>query len=421
MSKKPWTIRIADRLNSMSLLWTPPAPGGEPELSRQAQRDQFAFIKKNVARSELVVADQVADYVFTISPKDYWADADLDCCVPPFPSTWVEWRWPMRINIDGHVKNDATPARAFGALVLCDEISETLTPLSDVELYEVGRQLCWQLESQFGKDANLDPQLANFKAALKKVKGDYEKLPADFKMIATEARMYSDCCDARSWRPLFNQPKKGNDELRNGHVLDASIPGVRWKISAHGLIEHKDGRASVWPMFVTAFLNSEGCLAGNHLKVASLTTGLQLEEGSGLAAYRKHLDLLEIGNTVYRVTLLAISMMHCKNVVYRTSTPPEALSKRYQRRTGQQLRSQRIIHVPQIAHLFDQQGRVRLGAEEREVALHKVRAHFKTYTETKPLFGSVVGKYFWASHLRGKGSELTQHTYEVGMPELPQL
>ena len=33
--------------------------------------------------------------------------------------------------------------------------------------------------------------------------------------------------------------------------------------------------------------------------------------------------------------------------------------------------------------------------------IHLCMGHFKTYTEQNPLFGKIVGKYFWNPHLRG--------------------
>lgn len=32
---------------------------------------------------------------------------------------------------------------------------------------------------------------------------------------------------------------------------------------------------------------------------------------------------------------------------------------------------------------------------------HICRGHFKTYTEEKPLFGSITGTYWWANQVRG--------------------
>src|SRR5215471_6370956 len=124
--KQPWTVRIADRLDSMQLYRAAPAPGGDPELSWQQQQQWFEIIKGGVAQSELVVADQVSDYVFTISSKEYWSDDDLDCCIPPFPQTWIEWRTPSRVNSEGVVTANQSPLRAFGALILAAEVSEKI-------------------------------------------------------------------------------------------------------------------------------------------------------------------------------------------------------------------------------------------------------------------------------------------------------
>jgi hypothetical protein len=46
-------------------------------------------------------------------------------------------------------------------------------------------------------------------------------------------------------------------------------------------------------------------------------------------------------------------------------------------------------------------------------AFHICRGHFKTYTESAPLFGRHVGAYLWPQHLRGKGPSVISKDYSV--------
>ena len=36
------------------------------------------------------------------------------------------------------------------------------------------------------------------------------------------------------------------------------------------------------------------------------------------------------------------------------------------------------------------------------IPLHLCRGHIKRYTPEKPLFGKIVGQFFWHPHMRGK-------------------
>ena len=44
------------------------------------------------------------------------------------------------------------------------------------------------------------------------------------------------------------------------------------------------------------------------------------------------------------------------------------------------------------------------------VACRLVRRHLKTYTADAPLFGRIVGRYWWQAHMAGHGTAKAQET-----------
>jgi len=51
-------------------------------------------------------------------------------------------------------------------------------------------------------------------------------------------------------------------------------------------------------------------------------------------------------------------------------------------------------------------------------ALHLVRGHFKSFSADKPLFGRVVGTFWWESSIRGSLAKgRVEKDYEVNPPQ----
>jgi hypothetical protein len=111
----------------------------------------------------------------------------------------------------------------------------------------------------------------------------------------------------------------------------------------------------------------------------------------------------------FRPALMAIGLMNCKNVALE-------LVKAAPIRKGKKARNQ----IPTLSfHTIklpggntSSQGGV--GVDGKPVAFHKVRGHFKTFTEDAPLLGKVTGTYWWGWQSRGKKSNgIVLKDYEV--------
>lgn len=104
----------------------------------------------------------------------------------------------------------------------------------------------------------------------------------------------------------------------------------------------------------------------------------------------------------YHTALLAISFMHCKNVVLRQQTPPAV------QQTAKQKRQRIQPHQPVTYHVLDIEPMKTIlkteGKSEQvglQRALHICRGHFSTYTEDKKLFGKYAGTFWIPQHVRG--------------------
>lgn len=101
--------------------------------------------------------------------------------------------------------------------------------------------------------------------------------------------------------------------------------------------------------------------------------------------------------------LLAISFMHCKNVVVTENKPDAKLQKARQRRGQKPLVRYRTLNIEPMAKILKREGKSDETGLKK--ALHVCRGHFSTYTTERPLFGKVSGTFWIPSHIRGSGDE----------------
>jgi hypothetical protein len=112
--------------------------------------------------------------------------------------------------------------------------------------------------------------------------------------------------------------------------------------------------------------------------------------------------------------LLAISMLHCKNVELVAHRPDRKLARAHQRRHGQPLTTFKTLRVEPIRRLLEEAGR-QAGTSDLRRQLHIARGHFKDYRQGEGLFGRHRGLYWWEPLVRGNADIGTlRKQYAVG-------
>lgn len=150
------------------------------------------------------------------------------------------------------------------------------------------------------------------------------------------------------------------------------------------------------------------------------------EEGRG-AIFVEPLDpdlvpdeiFLQFGDSLTQLVgpaLLTISFMHCRNVDVRPVDPPAKLSRKAERRRGRPLSRYYVLEIEPMRRVLELEGGA--GTQGLRSALHICRGHFKTYTDTAPLFGKLTGTYWWESFVRGSPEEgLVEKDYRLRLDE----
>lgn len=140
---------------------------------------------------------------------------------------------------------------------------------------------------------------------------------------------------------------------------------------------------------------------------------LELKMAVGEEGYEEMLDDKVLISATWHLcypALYSIGLMNCRNVVTNVSTDKSRSSNRAQRKREPKLEYRTIV-LPQKGHLgVNVPGRGGVSA----AGIHKVRGHFKHYSEEAPLFGKHVGTYWWPWQVRGnKDLGEVVSTYEV--------
>lgn len=104
-----------------------------------------------------------------------------------------------------------------------------------------------------------------------------------------------------------------------------------------------------------------------------------------------------------------LNILTCKNIGTETVLAPDKLNRKRIKQGKQPLFS---YHTLVIKPVGKRQESIPRHLWENRV--HLQRGHFKTYTDEKPLFGHITGRFWWQPHVRGRNKDgVVMKDYEV--------
>lgn len=115
------------------------------------------------------------------------------------------------------------------------------------------------------------------------------------------------------------------------------------------------------------------------------------------------------------VMTLALTFLNTRNVVLEEIQP----QKKVDRKKKKILSPEHSFKIIRITPMRSRKRYASSTEQEDQRAWHKVRGHFKTYTEEHKLFGRWTGTYWWMDTERGTmdAGEI-QHEYEVDLTDV---
>lgn len=97
--------------------------------------------------------------------------------------------------------------------------------------------------------------------------------------------------------------------------------------------------------------------------------------------------------------MLALSFLNCKNVTTTIQEMPKKVQVSRQRKSRLPLAKYYTLNIEPMKRVLRAEGRSEEVGLRR--ALHICRGHFASYSEDKPLFGKVSGRFWVSAHVRG--------------------
>jgi hypothetical protein len=110
--------------------------------------------------------------------------------------------------------------------------------------------------------------------------------------------------------------------------------------------------------------------------------------------------VLSWGQKALTILNLSLLLLSCKNIGTEKNYPPEALNKKRLKHHKQPLFTYHTLVLKPVGK--KQESIPRHLWENR---IHLCRGHFKTYTEDKPLFGHITGRFWWQPSVRGRNRD----------------
>ncbi len=111
------------------------------------------------------------------------------------------------------------------------------------------------------------------------------------------------------------------------------------------------------------------------------------------------------------ITVVTFSLLNCRNVVSIDVEPSPALTRNRLRKGKAPLYRYHELRVTPFKPRRTRNADHPTGGEP--VAIHFVRGHFKEYTAERPLFGRLVGLWWWQPHLAGRAKRIVDKDYRI--------
>jgi len=121
---------------------------------------------------------------------------------------------------------------------------------------------------------------------------------------------------------------------------------------------------------------------------------MQRKYGEAVAGLSQHM----------KVAMLAVSFLHCKNVVIIKNEPKKPKKMRSKRgESSERVPTFHTLDIRPLRDILRKEGQVETTGLKR--AVHICRGHFKDYRAGGGLFGRYKDVFWWDSQVRGGGED----------------
>ncbi|MBA7581659.1 hypothetical protein ES708_23567 [subsurface metagenome] len=324
-------------------------------------------------QAEVILADNVADYLYCETPQESWNLKDFPNIAPPFPVMFIEYSFPRYIVSERYGTFDLNiPVRKVGSLLISRELSE-----SD-----------WNISS-----AELMRRMMKLSPLLEKDPAEQYRCAQEVKRILETTKHYEDTLPEEVKKDLLHCADKAKARL--GEFKEEK--DIRWVTAEYGFRETREGVILAPDAKKLWFVRGDGTF------VPSVGDGIAVfiinEQMAKVATESQQIRAAVSNTSDLFVPLLTLCFMHCKNIIIKTVRPPERLIQVRVKRGKPSPIVYKILEIRPVKHILETEGEVQKAGLKG--ALHICRGHFKDYSIGKGLFGKFHGMYWWDMNIRG--------------------
>ncbi|MHB8383745.1 MAG: hypothetical protein ACYDC3_15560 [Candidatus Binataceae bacterium] len=146
-----------------------------------------------------------------------------------------------------------------------------------------------------------------------------------------------------------------------------------------------------------------------------LQSALEVAPPGALSDYEAYQEAMSrSGWEILQPLMLAISFAHCKNVQIVEGVGRSLRARRHKEVPDDLWR---VLQIDPMRKVIERETAGLGPAEAYQRAMHICRGHFKTYDEENPLFGKLVGTFWWQAHVRGDsrfGTVSKEYNFKAG-------
>lgn len=324
---------------------------------------------ETMRETTVVVADNVAEFFYAETPKEIWRIEDFPCCAPPRDVLFIEMKRPSRIFSEGIIKSPLGIPELTGLLITYKTRNEIISSW-DAE------------ENRQDRIKNIERFLRSFEAkidlnAITKAReegmeaiGKLSAMEQSFLVAATQYMAMKSGMKAADHFPEDLEWSMHVEVVVGDNNNICYLGSLAYKVAKNGILMDR-------PQF---------SLLGNH----------KVDDAEAKLAIRILEQSADPG-------LLALSFMHCKNIVLESNDPDRHLNNERRKAGLKPFVRYHTINIEPMKKVLKTEGNSEIEGLKR--ALHICRGHFSTYSEEKPLFGRVAGTFWIPSHVRGSIKE----------------
>lgn len=334
----------------------------------------------------LLVADNVAEYIYAGTDKEQWDKEDFPNAAPPWPEFFIEYRRPSKINSLGKTTSSNGVPFLSGVLFKAEEV--------DTRSGTFGGMTAEEAEAKFNDGLRALPP------------GIVEKANEVAMEWARSGKKLTDFMEIKDLNVrAFFMLLASREALKNDPSAIKPPPGAKWILSCLGFVQMDRNDQVIAPaMSWMVIVNADGSVMESQTIVVSPV-------GHEIPRYIS--DTASDAGFFINPALLALSFLHSKNVSVREEAPPESQQSAWLRKNKRRLLKYKVLEIRPFYEVV--QGLKKSGASNAlGQALHICRGHFKDYG-SKGLFGKYKGLFWWNQFVRGSVEHgVVEKDYSIG-------